>query len=289
MATGISESRLRTWERRYGIPHPARSASGRRMYDEEDLVVIRRMAALVAAGVPASEAATAALVERATPAAPEEPTERHPLVETLLRASLAYDESAIVQAVKEAVSELGWARALDEALFPALNRIGESWESGAALPANEHFTSEIMRRELASALGALPLNNGATSSALLACAEDERHDMGLLGLAFLLRQRGLRVIYLGADVPPQDILVAAQQTRVDALCLSAATPSALASLGRAARALVSNRLPVKLFVGGPAFVDASESRSIPGVHLPHRLEDAANLIMDILTNHKPHR
>ena len=44
MATGISESCLRTWERRYGIPRPTRSSSGRRRFDESDLGVIRRMA-----------------------------------------------------------------------------------------------------------------------------------------------------------------------------------------------------------------------------------------------------
>ncbi|MBM3140053.1 MAG: MerR family transcriptional regulator, partial [Chloroflexi bacterium] len=59
-ATGVSESRLRTWERRYGIPKPARSETGRRLYDDGDLRVIRRMAALVGAGLPAAQAAEAA-------------------------------------------------------------------------------------------------------------------------------------------------------------------------------------------------------------------------------------
>jgi MerR family transcriptional regulator, light-induced transcriptional regulator len=49
-ATGMSESRLRTWERRYGIPSPGRSATGRRRYNDDDLALIRRMAALVHVG-----------------------------------------------------------------------------------------------------------------------------------------------------------------------------------------------------------------------------------------------
>ena len=60
-ATGINSSRLRTWERRYGIPRPNRSNTGRRLYDEDDLLLIRRMMALVNAGLPASEAAKSAL------------------------------------------------------------------------------------------------------------------------------------------------------------------------------------------------------------------------------------
>ncbi|MDA0366505.1 MAG: MerR family transcriptional regulator, partial [Chloroflexi bacterium] len=62
-ATGVGESTLRTWERRYGVPSPGRSATGRRLYEEEDLRVIRRMAALVAAGLPAAQAADAARAE----------------------------------------------------------------------------------------------------------------------------------------------------------------------------------------------------------------------------------
>ena len=59
-ATGVAESRLRTWERRYGIPSPGRSDSGRRLYDDADIEVIRQMASLVDRGIPAALAAEAA-------------------------------------------------------------------------------------------------------------------------------------------------------------------------------------------------------------------------------------
>ena len=60
-------------------PRPGRSSTGRRQYDESDLTVIRRMAALVAVGVPASEAAEVARVEGGAPdnvAAPERAEDR---------------------------------------------------------------------------------------------------------------------------------------------------------------------------------------------------------------------
>ena len=55
-ATGVTEGRLRTWERRYGIPKPGRSDTGRRLYDDDDLAMIRRMVALTDAGLSAAEA-----------------------------------------------------------------------------------------------------------------------------------------------------------------------------------------------------------------------------------------
>jgi DNA-binding transcriptional MerR regulator len=282
IATGISTSRLRTWERRYGIPKPSRSSSGRRLYDEHDLEVIRRMAALVAAGVPASQAAEAARTEEIpSPARERLPVRDHPLVEEMVKAALSFEEPAITRIVREAVG-VTWEQALEEVLFPALNRIGEGWGEGSLSCATEHFTTEVIRREIAGALAGLPDSQPATSSALLACAEDERHELGLLAMALLLRLRGLRVFYLGSDVPAPGLLFALQRTKPDAVCLSATTAGGLAALGRTARTLISSRLSVRLFVGGPAFSRNSGHEPIPGIRLPHSIRAAADVMADSL-------
>lgn len=41
--TGIPADTIRAWERRYGVPRPQRTASGRRLYSEADLEVIRQL------------------------------------------------------------------------------------------------------------------------------------------------------------------------------------------------------------------------------------------------------
>jgi methanogenic corrinoid protein MtbC1 len=278
----MSESRLRTWERRYGIPKPGRSATGRRLYDENDLAVIRRMAALVTAGVPASEAAEAARIEaRAGQGAPLQAIEgrsNDPRMAALVQAAVGYDEGAIVRTIREMVASMSWGGALDEVLLPTLRRVGEYWGAGTLVTANEHFLSEVIRRELSAGLSAVPDGEGDAASVLLACAEGDRHDLGLLAVSLLLRLRGLRVTYLGADVPAFDLMEAAQRTRSDAICLSATTASALANLGRSARGIVSSRLSIRLFVGGPAFGAANDDETVPGVHLPPSIQGAADVI-----------
>jgi DNA-binding transcriptional MerR regulator len=278
IATGVSESRLRTWERRYGIPNPSRSSTGRRLYGEHDLAVIRRMAALVAAGVPASRAADAARSEEIPTLAPERARRReHPLVEEMVKAGLAYEEPAITRIVREAVG-MTWERALEEMLFPALDAIGEYWGESSLSCATEHFTTEVIRRELAGGLAGLPDSQPGAPSFLLASPEDERHELGLLAMALLLRLRELHALYLGADVPAAELLFALQRTKADAACLSATTASGLAALGRTARTLVSSRLSVRLFVGGPAFDRNSGHEAIPGIRLPRSLGAAADVI-----------
>src|SRR4051812_33904302 len=116
-ATGVSASRLRTWERRYGIPHPDRADSGRRLYDEDDLMVIRRMAALVEAGLSAAQAAEAA---QAREAAQEPQVAVQGIssgVTALLRAAEAFDETAFLDVARAEVAAGGWAVALEELIF----------------------------------------------------------------------------------------------------------------------------------------------------------------------------
>lgn len=280
IATGVSESRLRTWERRYGVPRPGRSGSGRRQYDEDDLATIRRMAALVNAGVPASEAAEAVKNEAPVASAPIKRVD-HPLALELVDFFRAYDEAGAQDTIRRAVAELGWEEATDRVLLAALHQIGRAWQEERIITANEHFASEIIRREIACA-ATQPSEQRSRHSVMLACAEDERHDIGLLALGLLLRLRGLRVYYIGADVPGVDLVSAVTATKVDAVVLAATLSSSLSSLERTARSFVSGAARVKLYVGGPAFHADADSISVPGVRLPQRVDEAARLIAETL-------
>jgi DNA-binding transcriptional MerR regulator len=276
-ATGISESRLRTWERRYGIPQPGRSDTNRRQYDDDDLAVIRRMAALVEAGMAASDAADAARLSIAGPE-PQAPASHpllNPLVETMIAAAQAYDEAAYVAALRQARDELGWAGALESVVLLALKRIGYAWMEASASVAIEHFASQIVRREIGAALSILPLASDEKALLLLACPEAEEHDLALLSLALLLRAEGEHVVYLGADVPISDLLNAIDVTKPAAVVLAATSDSGRASLVRASRSILAARGP-RLFIGGPAV--GPELDLAAGVRLPLSMSEAVKLI-----------
>jgi len=284
IATGVSESSLRTWERRYGIPRPARSATGRRLYTEDDLTVIRRMAAFVQASIPASEAAAAAKAgETAVPVPPpEEAAEEHPFALAIADASQEFDARSTLDAIDRAVSDLGWPGAIDQVLMPALRLIGESWRDSELDLSNEHFTSELVRRRLNGAILEVPPAPNGAPKVLLACPEDERHEFGVLAACLLLGQLGIQTVYLGPDVPTPSLLGAAKKAGVDALCLSATTDPGLAMLTRAVREIANARLPIKVFVGGRALHEGAAD-GILGIVLPDSIERTASVIHDALT------
>jgi MerR family transcriptional regulator, light-induced transcriptional regulator len=49
--TGIAAATIRVWEQRYGFPEPARTASGYRVYTDEDVELLRRVSALRGEGL----------------------------------------------------------------------------------------------------------------------------------------------------------------------------------------------------------------------------------------------
>jgi DNA-binding transcriptional MerR regulator len=275
-ATGVTESALRTWERRYGIPRPGRSPTGRRLYDGNDLEVIRRMATLVAAGVPASEAAGAVRTETDPPPAPVL-APQNPLVEQLLACALNHDENKVVDLLREGSSTLGWAEAVDTVYFPCLRDIGGMWRDNQVPSATEHFFTEIVRREINHAIAESgPVPTGP--AVVLACPQDERHDVGLLALSLLLRQQRVRVLYLGPDVPATELVDILGAASAVAACIVATTEPSLASAARAARTVIESRLKVAVFVGGPAITGSEGGGFVPGIILPRRLDHAADMI-----------
>ena len=274
-ATGVTESTLRTWERRYGVPRPGRTTSGRRLYEEDDLSVIRRMAALLAAGLPASEAARAARRGEAPAVQEQPPAPADGRVAHLVAAATAYDEAALHALIHEGIAERGWPAALEEIMFPALRELGAGWATASIASAQEHFATELVRRELAAALHAQPAAPRGPTRVLLACPEGERHDLGLSALALFLRQTGLGVIYLGADVPQQDLVAAVEALLPDAVCLAATSSGGAAALARVSRSLIARR-HVRLFIGGPALPLVGLEPA--GLLLPPSLAAAAQLI-----------
>jgi methanogenic corrinoid protein MtbC1 len=130
--------------------------------------------------------------------------------------------------------------------------VGERWEAGTLSVAHEHFVSDMLRRKLTAlaAVPPMPVLEDATAVApvvLLACPPGERHDMVLLCVALMLRERGARVRFLGADTPIPAVLTAARTTGADAVVLAAVRSTALTAHATTLRRLAQDHA---LYVAG---------------------------------------
>ena len=287
IATGVSESRLRTWERRYGVPLPARSESGRRLYEEADLAVVRRMAALVGAGIPASEAARGALTERAIEQLAPAGVAADPRVAELVEAARALDAAHIATLLAAASTVQrggggGWGVAVDALVTPALARMREEWADGRLALAGERLTLEAAHVALAVAFARADEPPPHARLVLLASPQDEHHELPLRALSLLLRERALRVVSLGADLPAAELASATALLAPAAVCIVGTGVTSGGALAQAARAVVGCGLPLQLFIGGAVVASGHMPDSAPGVRLAGSVVAMADAIAQVL-------
>lgn len=202
--TGINPATLRAWERRYGLVAPGRTESGYRLYSDEDIAMLSRIKALVDDGLTIGEAI--ARVGRL--GAPVDGDLAGALVHDarfrLVEALLAYDRRAAVEAYDE-VSGLPPERRVEEVLLPVMCDVGDLWERGETGVCEEHFASAFVREKLAGILADLDTGAARGPEAVCAGLPGEKHEFGLMAVAVQLAIRGWRVVYLGSEVPLDEI------------------------------------------------------------------------------------
>lgn len=258
--TGLSEHVLRAWERRYGAVIPIRTAGGTRRYRESDVKRLRLLRDTVANGSRISDVARLDESTLKRLCGQEEPgdveaTGVSGLAETL-QALSDFDLERAKEIVSLQLSALGPAAFARDFVAPLMREIGDAWERDAFCIAAEHLGSTLVRGALESALRAGSSAFDAPTI-LFATPSGERHEIGLLIAATVAQSAGARPLYLGTDLPLEEIVTAAHRGGVQTVALSVVTlPEASArALVRDLRARLSS--DVDLWIGGAAATPAA--------------------------------
>ncbi|HZI14055.1 MAG TPA: MerR family transcriptional regulator [Myxococcus sp.] len=240
--TGIRETTLRAWERRYGFPRPHRSEGNNyRVYTRDEVEALRRVAKLIQEdGLAVSEAIAQV---RAKPLTELPGPER--LNERFWSAVMVLDGDEVARVLDEAQASMDPEAYCDRFLMPLMREMGVRLDI-----AREHLASALIRQRLRQVLEALetPVDG---PRALLACPAKDNHEGGLLALGLHLKRMGWRVTLLGADTPAEALRSACTQVRPDVIALSFVRrrepEEFLTVLGDALRACA----PFPVVVGGP--------------------------------------
>src|SRR5690625_2767 len=246
--TGVPASTLRQWERRYGFPKPERSESGYRLYSEQDLVFILAMKEHIAEGIPASRAAQ--LVRRNAPFTGRRRTPadlRDDLIEAMSRldggpSNLVRSEAFRLHSVDLVVVQV---------LVGAVSRLGEMWERGEVEATVVSAAATYACGKLLALLEGSVTPGKPGGSVAIACAPDERHELGALVFTLLLRRAGFSSYYLSTAASVADLVVLTRRLAPGVLVLCATTTEVLEALLEKRRPLLS--LPSALMCAGPAF------------------------------------
>ena len=286
--TGVSETSLRTWERRYGVFTPHRNESGYRLYDQEALARISSMRQRVDDGwspAAAAEAVRSEIFPATSDAGAGDGSDRgsaQPNAATYLNRFLgaaARMDLAGIEEILDGGFALGsFEHVVDSWLFPTLEALGEGWALGEIDVAGEHLASHAVHRRLSAAFNAAG-SRSRGPAVVVGLPPGSHHELGALAFATAIRRRGLNVLYLGGNVPVASWETAVRSHAARAAVLAVVTPEDRRAAVKVAERLIGYEHSPVVYVGGASAADLTS-----GVRqLPRSIGSAARQL-DALTN-----
>ncbi|MDQ3956301.1 MAG: MerR family transcriptional regulator [Actinomycetota bacterium] len=273
-AVGVDPPTIRTWESRYGVPAPDRTDGGHRLYPSGEVEKVTAMRRLIEAGYRASEAArtVSGAAEGSSAGAP-------PISREHLTALLTEGDLASLEILDRVAARMSLENVIADVVSPVMREVGERWASGAISVAEEHAASALVSSWLGSHLRSMPppLRPGPIA---MATPRGERHELGLTMASIFLRRQGVPVLYLGADVPADDLVDMVHERDVRAVCLAVSTEHGRDGLEDAVAALGEAAPEVPVAVGG-ALMDSIKPPA-PAERLPSDYRVATSALLDLV-------
>ncbi len=130
------------------------------------------------------------------------------LEDILLRASLEMSQPAL----------------LENFITPFMQEVGKLWQEGTMRIYHEHLVSTVVHKFLADLLGSI-LTPEHARTLLVTTPAGQLHEIGDLVIALTAAAMGWRVLYLGSNLPAEEIAAAAQEKRARLILLSILYPA----------------------------------------------------------------
>ena len=246
--TGLPQDVIRVWERRYRAVEPSRGAGGQRMYTDADIERLSLLGAAVRAGrrigsiatLPTADLAHLVRDDRAAidarhaadagrriaTGSSSAALDAQPIIDEALGHVRALDPERLDATLRRAAARIGLAAFMEHVAAPVMRRIGDEWHAGRLTVAQEHAASTVVHDMIAGTMqslrtiGVKDADDGARPRLLVATPAGERHVIGaaLFGVAAALA--GWDLLYLGADLPAEEIANAAITGGVELVALS---------------------------------------------------------------------
>lgn len=288
--TGLSRDVLRVWERRYQAVEPRRTAGGQRLYSDEELQRFQLLAEATrhgrsigsVAGLSTENLARmvaddeAARAPTGTETEPTPGVVHHELAELALAHARALDASSLDRELRRAIGRYGLPMFLEDIVPSLMRRIGDEWAAERLSIPHEHLASGIVLAILLEAVRAIPETPGAPRL-LVATPMDEQHVVGAALIAAAAALDGWSILFLGANVPASDLVMAADGARAVALSIVHARDSVQTVSEIVA---VRSALPagIPLIVGGAAGVRLQEAIDMAGITVCHDIAEARAML-----------
>lgn len=229
--TGLTQHVIRVWEKRYGAVSPSRNTTNRRFYTDKEVTRLSLLREAIENGFSIGQIAhlpsdqiSSMIAEKPLDlgiSANNQSIDQY--IEGCLAAIAEIDTQKLDEILTKAQVELNPSILIDDLIVPLLYRIGNLWQEGRLRIVEEHLASAVIR----NLLGRIKTDLQPTSVApkiIIATPPRQWHELGALLAAATAAYEGWKVIYLGANLPVEEITKAAQLHKAKLVALSIIYP-----------------------------------------------------------------
>ena len=189
---------------------------------------------------------------------PSQPNDRLALryLQGVLEGNVTEAINNVLDATKDRMSAID---AYVKVLLPAQREVGRLWHLGDMTIAEEHLVTSATQRAMAVLVHSASAEAANGKTMVAAAVAGNVHDIGLRAVSDVFQLAGWRTIFLGADVPMQDLPSTITFFNSDLLVLTAMMSTQLPRV-RYTISGVRERCErdVKILVGGAAFDEAQD-------------------------------
>lgn len=205
--TGIKAHTIRIWEQRYNFLKPQRSDTNIRYYSNHELKTVLNIALLNKYGFKIShiDKMDEGQMKEKILSLSHAQAQQERIVNELIQNMIDLEIDAFETVLDKYIQSKGIERSITQIIFPFLERIGVLWLTNHINPAQEHLVTNIIRQKLIVGIESGKSPFVINKTLLLFLPEGEHHELGLLFMYYLLKSRGIKVLYIGANAPLKDV------------------------------------------------------------------------------------
>jgi MerR family transcriptional regulator, light-induced transcriptional regulator len=236
-ATGLSMHVIRAWEKRYNAIEPDRTDTNRRLYSEQDIQKLRLLNDAIHHGHSISSVANLSSDELKKILHREKTNENSfnanstsatkvnisEIISECIESIKNYDAKKFESLLLSTSAKLTQPVLIEEVIIPLVYKIGDLWHEGEIRVANEHLATSVIHSFLYNLLDSYSFGSSAPVI-ISATPRGQEHDLGALIVGVVAASSGWRVIYLGSNLPTEEISSAASQLNAKAVALSLVYP-----------------------------------------------------------------
>lgn len=222
-ATGLSKDLLRKWRERYGFPRPLPGEGSAAGYDREQVAQLKLIRRLLDAGFRPAQVVgkPAAELDRLYQASllPTENPDSDKVSRDAIRYLTTHDLAGLNRLLKRERSIRSISGFVRDVVAPLATSLGDAWSRGEVQVYQEHLCTEILTRFLSIGLETSRPKRGYPKIAF-ATPPKELHRLGLLMAQSVLADHGADCLWLGAQVPVEELDRTARAFQCDVVALS---------------------------------------------------------------------